>query len=176
MTLIKCPECHHEMSSTAAFCGYCGRIRRRRNASNDGFSIIMIILFLFLSIGAIALYATGHKHILVQMLHGNFDFSPSATKPAMTEAEQRKNAWIQKSMQIAQSQLAGGAHATFQNVYFNAVPSGDTPVRVICGEVASAATNGTFQKFISSADTGRTAFEKRDAAFASLWNGLCVKK
>ena len=49
MTLIKCPECGHEMSDEAAFCPYCGKPNENRHLSTSFASqakVYLISLFL----------------------------------------------------------------------------------------------------------------------------------
>ncbi len=164
--MIKCPDCHHEMSAHADFCGYCGR-RRMRSRNDAEFTRMIGLLGMLAALFFIGVYYIGGGTAVSQVMRGDFQ--------VFDKFFAQKNPVLEKNQTLVRARLQNGNKAVFRNQFFSTPDLNGTRLNVLCGEVASDATRGAFQKFVASSDINKVSLQQEGKAFIPVWNNLCVK-
>lgn len=165
--MMKCPDCHHEMSVHADFCGFCGR-RRMRSRNDAEFARMVGLLGMLIALFFIGVLYLGGADAVKQVIRGDFQ--------VFEKLWGHKNPLLEQNQALVRKNLQGGDKAVFRNMFFTAARSGQSNVNILCGEVASDSTQGAFQKFFASSEINQVAFQQQGASFVPLWNSLCVKR
>lgn len=165
MSLRRCPECQNPMSTRATFCGHCGWVKRRSNNNDNSFAILVTVIGLIIALVVALLFVTGNLKKTIRLVEDYFN-----PYSAMHRSPSEEQKITEQALRLIQKRIG---KSTFSNVFLNKTEMDDVSITTVCGTVSN---QKTVQLFIAAPEIDRSALEKQDKGFNTLWNSLCVSK
>ena len=164
MAMRRCPECQNPMSTRATFCGHCGWVKRRQNNDNS-FTILVTVIGLIIALIVALLFVTGNLKKTIRLVEDYFN-----PYSAMHRSPSEDQKITEQATRMIQKRIG---KSTFSNVFLNKNEMDDVSIITVCGTVSNQKTS---QLFIAAPEIEKSALEKQDQGFNSLWNSLCTPK